>query len=477
MFVGRENELGYLNKAYKSNEAKLIALYGRRRIGKTQLLREFCKNKKCVFYSAIETSDGNQLSLFYNEILKQSTMKISYQYGFKNWIEAFDCLSEISKSERVIVVIDEFPYMVKENKSIPSILQNLWDSKISQSNLMIVLSGSSISFMEDEILSAASPLYGRFSFTLPLYELNYKCTNDFFKNYSTEDKIIATSILGGVPYNLLAFNSQCLLAENIESTILSIDGKLHDEVNSLIRQELKKPSIYNTIIQAIAAGNTQFNQIESKSGLSNSSLTTYLNKLINIKLIKKEYPFDYSPNQKASVTKGLYEVSDSLFNFYYRFCFNNSSALSITDIHSFFELIVKPHLHEYASKTFENICINYMYYLNNLKRLPSFFTTFSRWWGNVDHIQDSGKKNTTSEEIDIMSKSYDDKIMIVGECKFRNSKFSYTQYKQLQNKINDTKHEVYYYLFSLSGFEESLCKETKNNNNLRLISADELYKD
>lgn len=213
MFIGRKTELTFLNDHYNSDSAELIVIYGRRRVGKTELINEFCKNKKTIFYLCNEYQDNIQLTNFSKRVLSYSSSPITD--SFSNWERAFNYLGEIDSNEKLVIVIDEFPYMVKGNESIPSIIQGIWDHNLRNKNIMLILSGSSVSFFESKILGYKNPLYGRATGIYKLEPLKYYEAIQFFPNYSNEDKLIAYAVLGGIPHYLKQFDNTKSLEENI----------------------------------------------------------------------------------------------------------------------------------------------------------------------------------------------------------------------------------------------------------------------
>lgn len=230
MFYGRENELEFFNERFNSNNAELVVLYGRRRIGKTELLRHFSKDKQHVFYVCRETVDGEQLRLFSKKMLNNTPMQ-EYLKIFNNWEDAFKFVKDLPFLSKKLLIIDEFPYMVNSNNSIPSILQELWDIVLKDENIMIVLCGSSMSFMEKQVLSEKNPLYGRATGILKLEQLDFYTACNFFKNKSNEEKIVIYSILGGIPHYLKQFNYELSLEENIKKYILTKGSILYSEVD------------------------------------------------------------------------------------------------------------------------------------------------------------------------------------------------------------------------------------------------------
>lgn len=473
MFIGREQELKFLNDAYSSNHAEMVVLYGRRRVGKTELITKFCEDKPNIFYASKECLDSVQLKAFSNVVISYSPEIFKFLETFKDWEQAFSAMSEISCDKKLVIVIDEFPYMVKSNKSIPSILQNLWDHSLKNKNIMFILSGSSMSFIEDEILGYKNPLYGRTTGIYKLEPLPYTDAIKFFPNYSHEDKIIAYSILGGIPHYLQQFAPNKTIEENIKNTILRRGSILYNEVEFLLHEELREPSTYNSVIEAVALGNTEYNTILTKTFIEQRTLSVYIKNLTNLGILKKEMPALSKAKEKAGQNKGIYVLTDNFFRFWYAFCYPNISLLEKGSTELVWKMFIKDNLHDFASKTFENVSIEYLYIANESGKLPIVFTEFGRWWGKVTKLNGNGKKITTSEEIDILGKGQND-IYIVGECKFTNAQFDMGQLKKLQSKL-ELKGVVYYYLFSLAGFTSAVKEQASCDKKIRLVDIGQLF--
>ncbi|MFI3229820.1 MAG: ATP-binding protein, partial [Bacillota bacterium] len=290
MFIGRNEELDFLNKCYNSANAEFVVLYGRRRIGKTETLSEFCQNKPSLFFSCRECTDNIQLQAFSAAMLTLNLPHKQYIDTFKDWDTAFSALGDIEGASKQVIVIDEFPYMCKSNASIPSILQNLWDHKLKNSNIMLVVCGSSMSFMENEILSSKNPLYGRATGIYKMLPMPYEEAVKFFPNYSNEDKLLAYAILGGIPHYLKQFDNKLSLKDNIKSKILAKGTVLYNEVEFLLRQELRETAVYNAIIEAIALGNSVLNDIYNKTQIDKPKLSVYIKNLIDLGIVERQFP-------------------------------------------------------------------------------------------------------------------------------------------------------------------------------------------
>ena len=261
MFIGRHDELQFLNEKYNAAGGQLIVLYGRRRVGKTETLRKFCEGKEHVYYTCTESPDDLQLAAFSERILQKGFPAAQYIKSFSGWNQALSGISELPTKGKKLLVIDEFPYMFKGNASIPSILQKLWDEDLRDKDLMIILCGSAMSFIENEILAEKNPLYGRATGILKMNEMSFYESIQFLPNYGAADKIITFAVLGGIPHYWKQFDDTLPLGDNIRKNILYRGSILYNEVEFLMRQELRETAIYNAIIEATALGNTKLNDI------------------------------------------------------------------------------------------------------------------------------------------------------------------------------------------------------------------------
>jgi hypothetical protein len=462
VFIGRNKEMDFFESKFRKKSGQLLVLYGRRRIGKTELLREFAKDKIHVFYASSECTDRKQLEGFSKRLLNVYRDS-EYLKAFEEWADVFEYISSFRVNEKKLIIIDEFPYMVKGNRSIPSILQNIWDEHLKNEHLMIVLCGSSMSFIENEILAEKNPLYGR---TTGIYKMNPMKFDDvirFFPNYSMIDKITAYGILGGIPHYLKQFDDTLSIEENIKENILMKGSTLYSEVEFLMRQELRETSVYNTLISVIALGNTKMNEIYQKSQIDKAKIGVYLNNLINLGIVEREFPVSEKDKIKANVQRGLYKITDNYFKFWYKFMFPNLSELEEGDIDGVYEEYIAPCISEHVSFVFEEVCIQYLKAKNRNNDLPFRFVKIGRWWDK-------------NQEIDIMAFNTLNQYLL-GECKWSNEKMKIKVLDGLEEKarISDI-IEPLFYLFSKGGFTKELIELATKRDDLILISLDDIEK-
>ncbi|MBQ4563227.1 MAG: ATP-binding protein [Lachnospiraceae bacterium] len=462
MFLGREDELKLLEEKYQSKGGQLLIVYGRRRVGKTEMLRKFCENKEHVFYACAECPDEKQLALFGERILHKGIPASKYLTRFSDWQQAFESIAELPGDGKKLLVIDEFPYMVKNNASIPSVLQNLWDARLKDENVMIILCGSAMSFMEKEILAEKNPLYGRATGILKMREMDVYDAVKFLPNYSPLEKITAYAVLGGIPHYLKQFDDRLSIAENIQKNILTRGSILYSEVEFLMRQELRETSVYNAIIEAIALGNTKLNGIYQKTQIERSKLSAYLRNLMDLGIICREFSVDDGVKEQANVQRGIYQVTDNFFRFWYAFVFPNGSELESGDHAGVWKYEVEPELDRYVSLTFESVCRQFLRRENRRENLPFRYAKIGRWWNKT-------------EELDILAVDRRGENYLIGECKYKNSPFTFGDMMHMQKKFLPKREDsgMYYFMFSKSGFAEEVKRYAKENG-LFTVGPDDL---
>lgn len=479
MFIGREAELKFLQDKYTEERGQLIVLYGRRRVGKTETLREFCKDKPHVFFSCTQTTDLVQLRNFSGRMFKENIPAKNYISEFADWEKAFRAVLDLPYgNQKKLLVIDEFPYMCRGNKSIPSILQNLWDAELRDSNVMIILCGSAMSFIEKELLSEKNPLYGRATGIYKMKEMGFYDAIKFFPEYSDRDKVLTYAVLGGIPHYLRQWNPKLSVDENIKRNILTKGCILYSEVEFLLHQELRETPIYNSIIEAVALGNTKLNDISQKSLLEDTAKTSvYLKNLMELGIVEREFSVDSKIKERANTGRGTYRLTDNFFRFWYAFGFANYSQLEDGDVDGVYEYVVKPALHEFASFAFEDVCREFVRMLQKKNELPFRYSKIGRWMGKttVRDEKASDGLRTAETEIDLLCIGKDAKEYLVGECKFKGVPFSYSEYLDTLAKLTPLKEKskFYYALFSESGFDQKIL-DCAAMNETQLYSLEDI---
>lgn len=265
MFIGRERELKALDKLYTSDKFEFAVIYGRRRVGKTALINKFIGDKKAIYFMGVESNAKQNLENFSKSIIEFSS-GIEADNSFLSFQAALEYVFKLSENERLILAIDEYPYVARSSKSLASTLQLLIDKYKDNSKLMLILCGSSMSYMEDQVLAYKAPLYGRRTAQLKILPFDFEETCHYFKNFSNEDKALIYGVVGGTPQYLLQMDDRLSIEENIKNTYLNPVSFLYEEPMNLLKQEVREPAIYTAIITAIAGGASRMSEISGKVG-------------------------------------------------------------------------------------------------------------------------------------------------------------------------------------------------------------------
>lgn len=323
MFIGREQELNVLNKLYDSDKFEFTVIYGRRRVGKTALISEFVKNKEAIYFTGIESNELQNLYNFSKCIFEYSS-KDQLGASFDSFQKALEFVFTISRNKRIVLVIDEYPYVARSSKSLASTLQLLIDKNKDKTKLFLILCGSSMSYMEDHVLAYKSPLYGRRTAKIKIEPFNFFDACKYFKKYSNENKAIAYGIMGGTPQYLMQIDDNLSIEDNIKNTFLNPTSFIYEETNNLLKQEVREPALYYAVISAVAEGASKLNEIANKIGEGTSVCATYIKNLIALGIIRKETPYGEKIGKKT-----IYSIQDNMFSFWYRFVPSNTSSIAI----------------------------------------------------------------------------------------------------------------------------------------------------
>ena len=466
MFIGRQKELEELQRLYGKDRFQLFVLYGRRRVGKTSLLKEFCRNKDAIFFSAeLSNSKAN---------LEKFSQMVFQHYGderqepFSSWRSALLYIGDRQADSRLVLVIDEFPYLAEGAPSILSEFQHIIDHRLQESGLFMILCGSYMGFMEREVLGDKSPLFGRRTGQLQLRPFDYLTSAKFMEGFSLEEKLTFYGAFGGTPLYLRQIDTAKSFKENIVDTFLFPTSYLYEEPMFLLREELQQPGTYNAIIEAIASGASKANEISSRTGEDTAKCLKYIKSLRDLGILYKEAPF----GEKDSSRRTLYGISDFLFRFWYRYIFSNRTLLETDAQEIVWRRKIEPDYSTYMGLVFERVCREYLLRMNGLGRLPILFTDVGRWWG-TDSITKS------QAEIDLIAK--DGKDYLFCECKWRSVPADMGVFHKLRGRAESflsgkgDKGRIEFIIFSKNGFSEDILAESRKGHGLLLIGLDRLF--
>lgn len=462
-FYCREDELRKLNKRYAGGQFECIVIYGRRRVGKTALINEFCKDKPTIFFSALNTTGKENLEALSRSIMSFERPDSESVPEFSSYDAALNELTSLSKEKRIVFVIDEYPYLAKAKPAISAMLQHIIDHRWAESRMFLILCGSSVSFMENQVLGKESPLYGRRTGQFKIEPLDYKETAVFHPDLSAEDYSLVYGITGGVPHYINKLDIRGSVDEALLDNFFDRSSYLYEEPGNLLKQELREPAIYNAIIKAIAEGASRMNEIKMKVGEENSLISKYLKTLIDLGIVRKETPVTEKPGKKT-----IYLLADNFFRFWYRFVPVNMSAIDSGRIVKIYPRAVKQYLPDYMGLIFEKMCQDYLLYYSD--NLPIELNEIGQWWG-----ADPGKRKQV--QIDIVGTPVEGKEYIIGSCKYRNEKIGVDELERMRHYavVFGKGDHYHYYIFSKGGFTEGLL-QAQERGEVRLIALEDLYR-
>lgn len=458
-FVDRKQELRFLDKEFAQDRASLVILYGRRRIGKTTLIKQFIQNKNALYFVATEESERENRRSFQHAVAEFTQHAFLKKDVLLEWDEIFSVLSSHQPEMKTVIAIDEFQYLGKARASFPSVFQKIWDQMLAETQAMVILCGSLVGMMEKQTLSYSSPLYGRRTGQIRLNQISYRDYGQFFKQPEAINCIEYYAVTGGVPKYIELFSPATDIFQAIEANILSKQSFLFEEPIFLLEKELGETGTYFSLIKTIAAGNRKLGKIASALGLGQSGLTKYLKILQDLDLVAREVPVTEKNPEKSK--KGLYRITDNFISFWFKFVHPYRSYLEIENTEMVIKRIKERFRSNHVSYVYEDICREWLMHQGLSKAPNVHLIRAGRWWN----------KDT---EIDLLGLTEDNGDVVFGECKYTAEPVDADVYWQLVEKAKSvypagtTRH--HYVLFSQSGFTEALQNLAQSRDNVHLES-------
>lgn len=435
MFVGREKELAILNQSYQAKENTMVVLYGREGIGKTALVRQFLQEKTYVYYQARELSEAEQ-NRYFQEKVQQ--------------------VKELAQKERMIFVVDEFDLMQKGYKSFLADFAEFVQD-LPEGNVMILLVSSAIQWVENSMVEDMGKLAGRITSFMKLKEFTFVEMVDRFPESTTEECILIYGILGGVPAYLNYWNPKETLRKNIIRIVLDDKGPMHREAQRFLKTSLRELPFYSTILSVLAEDEPKLNYLYTRTGFSRAKISVYIKNLIQIDVAAKI--FSYEPEKRATIQKGLYGITDSFLQFWYKLIYPRMSELSMMEPGDFYDTYVKRQIDMLAEKAYIKVCREFMELMNQYHHLPAKFGNFGSLYGKTGFIPLIA--NTEKGEL------------LVGRCKWASQPMGMEEFESLLKDIEQTGKEAdYYYLFSKEGFTNELSVMAQNMDNIQCIDLE-----
>lgn len=462
MFYCREEELRIMNRRYDKDRFECIIIYGRRRVGKTALINEFCKGKKTIYFSALNASSQENLEALSKAFYLCKEPEGLHAPVYENYADVLDEITEMAKKDRLIFVIDEYPYLAKAEKSISSRLQHLIDHAWQNTGMYLILCGSSMSFMEYQVLGYESPLYGRRTAQFKIQALTYREITAFYPELDLEEQALLYGVTGGIPHYMNKLEAEDGLDEALIENLFQPSGYLFEEPENLLKQELREPAIYNSVISAIAGGASRANEISTKVGLESGICAKYLRVLLELGILKKETPVTEKPGKKT-----IYVIDDNFFRFWYRFVQRNMSAINAGRIRQIYEPAIKRFYPDYMGLVFEKMCREYL--LRYAKELPVLLSDVGQWWG-------TDKKTRTEVQIDIVGTPVEGNDYLIGSCKYKNGRIGVDELDLLRRYAEVFRKDAgfHYYIFSRGGFTQPLMELAKQGE-VTLLTLEDIY--
>ncbi len=468
-FIGRKSEMENLKTEYNRGSS-FVVIYGRRRVGKTTLIKEFLKDKTAFYFLATEEIESQSIKRLAGVVARTTKNNLLQKAVFTDWLDLFQIIADYKPEEKKVLVIDEFPYLVKTNPAFPSVLQNAWDEILKDNNVMLILSGSLIGMMQKHALAYDSPLYGRRTSQMRLSPLPF---TDIYavQDLSFTDAVEQYAVTGGVPKYLEFFEDDRTLIEQIKNAVLSKSGFLYEEPFFLLKSESMTAVNYFSIIKAIADSNHKIGKIAGVLGMESPKLTPYLSTLSDLGFIEKRIPVTEKNPEKSR--KGLYFIADNFIRFWFRYVYPYKGELELDNMQIVLDEMQKDFETKFVAFAYEDICKDLFADLCKQGTIDFVPSRIGAYWLN-DYTGDT--------EIDVMAVDNQNKRIFAGECKYHAKPVDAPVYYALREKVLDAGeirksypgYDVIYGVFSKSGFTQRMFDVAKETPNLMLINEDQI---
>ena len=455
MFLGRQNELKRLEMTYNSEKFECVVIHGRRRSGKTALLREFMANKRAVYFSAQETNSTENLENLIRSVRLFPHDPAVREQNISTYEEVFGHIHELAQKERVLMVIDDYQFLVAAHRGISELICEQIDKTLRTCRLMLVICGSSEPVMESETLGYDSPFHGLRTAQMNLRPFDFFETKRLYTGFSPFDIAIVYGLTGGVPKYLEQMDPDLSIEDNIRRNFFDPSSFLFEEPANILRREVRDPTYYNAILRAIAAGQSKNSEIAAAVGLETSACTAYLKNLMALGFVGK-----YTPMTERAGKKTIYEIEDNMFRFWFRFVHSNLSLIQSGMADRIWRGVAGE-ISSFMGKVFESICHQWLLQRNMAGRLPVKFVEIGRWWG-LDPVW------KTNAAVPIIAYS-DDEHAIFADCEWSEEPMQASALNSLFERSRLFRYSNrYLYLFSRAGFTEE-CASTARRIGANLV--------
>ena len=458
-FVNRSSELNTLEREFSRAEAALVIVYGRRRVGKTELIRHFSKDKQTLYFLATEEAEAMNREAFQAQVANFLDSDLLRGSTIDRWEIIFQQLVQAPRDERLVIVIDEFQYLGKNNPPFLSVFQRIWDTILSNANVMVILCGSLVSMMMSQTLNYDAPLYGRRTAQIRLRPVKFAHYHEFFpEEMSAAELIKYYSLTGGVPKYIEILRHSRDWREAVLNNILKPSGYLFEEPNFLLQKEVTDIGNYFSILRIIAAGNHKPSKIAALLQQKQTNLPRYFNVLLDLDLLTREVPVTEENPDKSK--KGIYQIKDNFIRFWFRFIYPNRSYIEMGHTEVVMNRLERNFIDNHVSFVYEEVCKEKLWELSAAGKFPGILEKIGRWWDNA-------------HEVDIVGISEADNLLVLGECKFWRTTVGVNVLSELEQKAafidwHKRDRKVFYVLFGINGFSDDLIALSKLRDNIIL---------
>ncbi|WP_163192492.1 ATP-binding protein [Clostridium thermarum] len=461
MFVGREFELAQLNKLYDRGKFQLIIVYGRQKVGKTALVKEFCKDKPTLYYVPEEHNEVLAFNSFRNQIINHFDIR-DKELPLSNWEEALKAICVSSEGSELVLVLDEFPYLVKENPSLPSIIQKVIEQCYKQSKIYLIIVSSSNGYVEKELLNSKSALYTLRNAQLKIEPFNFFESSRFFPKVSITEKIVYYSTLGGIPQYLLQFDYSKDYEQNLMEYMLNKTTYLYAEPEVYLKSHIEDINFAHSLLSLLSKGDFNLERFNYNEPLIVEDLITMLKKLRDLNIISRNRSVGRSTVRPWS----YYHLEDNFFRFWYRFIYKNRNLIEMNMKEYLYQNKIKRDLNSHIGYVFEKICRDFLIKYNAAYKLPFVFESIGSWVGYNPALR-------RPSQLDIVAVNSEN--VLIGECKWNNSLLELSTIQHLIKKTETLKYDnKYYCFFSKCGYDEGSKAYAKENNNVFLFTLEDI---
>ena len=455
-FINRESELAQLESQYVGNSGSLVVLYGRRRLGKTFLLRHFAADKPHCYFMADRAGESDLRRSLATAMALALKEPVLHSAEYASWYDLFAAFDRFRpRDKRFILIFDEYQYLCQAQPAFSSFMQKWWDEHWCTSNILLILCGSVTSMMYKETLAASAPLYGRASAQILLRPIGFSHTSKFLPDKTCTERLEFFALTGGVPRYLHLASPYRTFKEALAALVLHPDGILHNESRQLLQEEIQTPNQCWSILNAIGSGSNRISEIAGRIGQPANKLTRYLDLLKDLHLVRRETPvLERNP---AKSKKGIYVVSDPFFRMWFGAIYPYMSFFEFAETEPAYSRI-EPLISKLIAECYEEVCRQWI-----RERALEF------------HAACVGRQWSSAYEIDVAAVNAKFELTVVGECKWSENKMGIAIFQKLEENVIahnlPLAEDCRYVLFSKSGFTSDLEKWAAEEKNIVLSSG------